>query len=504
MSKIGKIVRKRWRKLTEPLRNLRYEVLRILVIHRRVDAVIRRIDDIEGRFEMHERETRSLHRAIQQPSSDLWLRKPPVIVGGPADMAFNNSTFCRENDFRQPYFSYWSLRIGTIPRFHRKLCEFVFVCQGLWERGVLAPGHRGLGFGVGEEALPALFAAHGCDVVATDLAPEGATAIGWIETAQHARERDGLRRPDICPDEIFDQRVSFEPCDMNAIPEHLRDFDFCWSSCAFEHLGSIERGLEFVENSLACLKPGGWALHTTEYNILSDRETVDQGGTVLFRRRDFEALARRLTAKGHTVAPLCFEPGDGLIDGYIDVAPFSDDISLNIAMFGYATTSFGFAVQRGPAERNVTQFAETLRDDRTQVTAWLLSHNPDERRHAALVIGAWLRMIDVDVQSLQQALMDAILVENEPELLELELRSLLEAPSLLGSIHGWQALLHRLPMLGFDAACHALDLLKRNNDPSHAALLYAVDCPPGFPNERRARTIASLRRQYLRGTHIIA
>ena len=37
-------------------------------------------------------------------------------------------------------------------------------------------------------------------------------------------------------------------------------FDFVWSACAFEHLGSILNGLEFVVNSVKCLKPGGVVL----------------------------------------------------------------------------------------------------------------------------------------------------------------------------------------------------------------------------------------------------
>ncbi|MBA4808688.1 MAG: hypothetical protein H2037_14230 [Brevundimonas sp.] len=91
---------------------------------------------------------------------------------------------------------------------------------------------------------------------------------------------------------------------------------------------------------------GGWAIHTTEYNLFSNDATVDDAGTVLFRRRDFESLAARLAKKGHRMAPLSFEPGNGLIDNYIDIAPYSEEPSLKIALFGFATTSFGIVVQR--------------------------------------------------------------------------------------------------------------------------------------------------------------
>ena len=88
------------------------------------------------------------------------------------------------------------------------------------------------------------------------MGSEGAEALGWVNSAQHANEKEALRRSTICPDDLFDQLVSFQTCDMNHIPSELTGFDFCWSSCAFEHLGSIEKGLTFVENSIDCLKPG--------------------------------------------------------------------------------------------------------------------------------------------------------------------------------------------------------------------------------------------------------
>ena len=43
-----------------------------------------------------------------------------------------------------------------------------------------------------------------------------------------------------------------------------------------DRIGSIELGLQFIENSMATLRPGGVAVHTTEFN-LEDGETI---GTV--------------------------------------------------------------------------------------------------------------------------------------------------------------------------------------------------------------------------------
>lgn len=124
----------------------------------------------------------------------------------------------------------------------------------------------------------------------TDMAPAEAETIGWSSSVQHAVGKAALRWHGVCTDDQFDRNVAFRECDMNHIPDDLTGFDFCWSSCAFEHLGSIEKGLTFVERSLDCLKPGGWAVHTTELNLSSNDDTVDNHETVLFRRRDFEEL----------------------------------------------------------------------------------------------------------------------------------------------------------------------------------------------------------------------
>ena len=133
---------------------------------------------------------------------------------------------------------------------------------------------------------------------------------------------------------------------MNAIPADLVDFDFTWSSCAFEHLGSIEAGLDFFANSLDCLKPGGIAVHTTELNLSSNNITLDRSDTVIFRRRDFEALAERLAAEGHDVIPMTFDSGDNDVDRMIDLPPYCQDPHLKLQLMRWVTTSFGMIVRK--------------------------------------------------------------------------------------------------------------------------------------------------------------
>lgn len=305
-----------------------------------------RLARLEEKFDIHQREMRLMLSALTLPDQIALDRPSRVAADQPTRGVFPFSSACRQDCFEQPWFAGWVTRLGGRPAYHRKQWELVYIAQALWERDLLTPGSRGLGFGVGRDALSALFAAHGCDIVSTDMASECAIKAGWTRTAEHAAGLDSLRRPEICDDEIFSRNVSFRVCDMNAIGGDLTGFDFCWSACAFEHLGSIDLGLDFVENSLATLKPGGWAIHTTELNLSSDTQTVDHETTVLFRRRDFEALARRLREKGHRVAPFDFSVGDRPMERFIDVPPYRSEPHLVLALKGYATTSFGLIVQK--------------------------------------------------------------------------------------------------------------------------------------------------------------
>jgi SAM-dependent methyltransferase len=293
-----------------------------------------------------QRETRLLLDQMAKPADPEWnLPFPPSEIP-PKEIVFPGSSVCRQDAMATAAYPYWMHKIGFAPIWHRKRWEFMYICQVLYERGFLAPGIKGLGFGVGEEPLPAFFASQGCRLTLTDMPPEAAADAGWVETEQYAVSRETLRRPFVCPDDVFDANVSFRFCDMNAIPPDLKEFDFCWSACALEHLGSIESGLAFIESSVDTLRPGGIAVHTTEFNLSSNDDTVAEGSTVLFRRRDLEGLAERLNKNGHVMALVDFDPGQGVMDRYIDVPPYRDEPHLKLALSGYACTSLGLFVRR--------------------------------------------------------------------------------------------------------------------------------------------------------------
>jgi SAM-dependent methyltransferase len=215
-----------------------------------------------------------------------------------------------------------------------------------------------LGFGCGEEPIPSYLASLGVQVTITDLEPEQAQQAGWSDTNQHAASLTQAYKPYLVEIDKFEKLVELQYVDMNYIPHSLRNYDFCWSVCALEHLGSIEKGLSFVESSLETLRPGGLAVHTTEFNINPNGPTIDNWITVLFQQKHIRALAERLRAKGHYVAELNFDLGTGVMDRFIDVPPFQHDMPaeiqewigdqyhLKVGFDGFVTTCLGLIVTK--------------------------------------------------------------------------------------------------------------------------------------------------------------
>ena len=266
------------------------------------------------------------------------------------------SQLCSAESLRSPALRAWAERLRPMwvagaddareVMLHRKMWEWLFIAEALRERDMLAPGRSGLGFGVGQEPLVALFAAAGCDVVATDQPHETAVASGWTDSAvEWSGGLEDLNEFGLCGAAEFARRVAYRPVDMTSIPSDLRGFDFAWSSCALEHLGTLAAGMDFVVASLACLRPGGVAVHTTEYLVTSNSATVEAGGTVFYRRRDIEALVQRLAKAGHDV-DMDYTLGATPEDLHVDVPPYSN-VHLRTELAGYVTTSLALIVTKG-------------------------------------------------------------------------------------------------------------------------------------------------------------
>jgi hypothetical protein len=113
----------------------------------------------------------------------------------------------------------------------------------------------------------------------------------------------------------------------------------------FEHCGSIEQGKSFILNQMKCLRPGGVAIHTTEYNLSSNHSTVEDGGTVLYRQSDIEWMVSALREAGHSIT-IDFTPGREMVESYVDLPPYKLQPHLRLLLADYVCTSIGLIITR--------------------------------------------------------------------------------------------------------------------------------------------------------------
>jgi hypothetical protein len=310
------------------------------IADRRLIALTDRIGALEQTVAMQAERMAAMRRSTFVPD--------PGCSPSAADAPFMAVANCQASDFYHPRYAQLCKLMAHRPHFHRKQWEWVYVLHQLIEAKALFPGSRGLGFGVGTEPLPAVFASLGVDVTATDAPRDLQGADAWHATNQHSGDVSQLLYPEVAPDELVRSRVLHRPCDMNRIDAAFADYDFNWSSWCFEHLGSLEHGLQFVINAVEkTLKVGGVAVHTTEFNASSNDATVSEGETVIYRRRDMEELVARLRDRGHEVRPFVIGPTAHALDYHVDVPPYAHDIHLKLLLAGYVSTSVGLVVRRG-------------------------------------------------------------------------------------------------------------------------------------------------------------
>ena len=249
-----------------------------------------------------------------------------------------------------PQYAESSRALGEGNLFHRKHWEWVFIHATAERLGLLKTGRSALGFGVGREPLVSAFGAAGLHVTATDQ--PSTTAGAWADTGQHAQRARELLRPNICDEAVFDANVSFRPVDMTDPPDDLGTHDLVWSSCCFEHLGSPEAGFAFVERSMRFVKPGGVALHTTEFDLARVKPLKQQGSIAAgdyvcyYRRREIADLAARLRRHGFEVELDLRVSNDHPMERRIDREPYSHDPHLRVAMAGRIITSVGLCIRR--------------------------------------------------------------------------------------------------------------------------------------------------------------
>jgi len=192
----------------------------------------------------------------------------------------------------------------------------------------------------------------GLDVVATDQGSE--SGDHWASTGELLTGLSGLSRSHLIADEELVSHVEVRNVDMNDVPDDLGTFDVIWSSCVIEHLGSPQRGLDFVLESCLLLAPGGIAVHTTELELTRRETTADYGNCAVYRLSDLQEFAKRL-AEVNCTSDLNFSVSmDTREDRWISLVATDgqsappDIAHLKLAIGESVSTSFGLLIRRLP------------------------------------------------------------------------------------------------------------------------------------------------------------
>ena len=282
------------------------------------------------------------HRKPRFGLQPFLLRPPAPSVPwhfAPPSMEKPVSQLCTAAQCEEPAFKEILQAMAMLPRLHRGVWQHVYVVSVLATLGCIAPGRSALGLGVRRERIPALLASRGVAVVA--IADPGRVPD------QEARGGLHLFHPEVVHLEDFEALAHYHEADLRDPRADLgAGYDAVWSCALAQHMGSVERVLGFLERSLDVLKPGGVAVHTFDFNISSDDQTVDRADFAIPRRRDMEALALRLKRAGHEMLPLNLHPGHDTADGVVDVPPYGLP-HLKIEVGEHVVTSLGLAIRKG-------------------------------------------------------------------------------------------------------------------------------------------------------------
>ncbi len=148
--------------------------------------------------------------------------------------------------------------LHEFPRFHRKQWEFATVFHVLKSLGLLEPTNSALSMGGGKERLSYAVASRIKHLFITDLYD---AQTMW----DCARTEDPERfiKSDM-PFPVDPSRLSALRMDMRKLEFPDASFDFCYSSCAIEHIGSDKDFQSHLKEVNRVLKEGGIYVFTTE------------------------------------------------------------------------------------------------------------------------------------------------------------------------------------------------------------------------------------------------
>ena len=233
------------------------------------------------------------------PASTLLSIDPPTLANPVTQVA-------TATQLREPVAGSWLARMrpkgSSGPEHWRK----IYTLQTLRRYGMLEEGAIGLGFEPSPSGVPAALAAMHTNV--TTVLPTRGGPHPNIEAVK--RDLAG-RAP--CDKDLFDANVRVRVASWRRIPDDLANFDFIWSARANERLYTVASAISFIEESMACLRPGGLAVHVMSYDLSPSGRSVPSSERMLLQQGDVERIALLLVSRGHEVAQFKIDATDPIL-----------------------------------------------------------------------------------------------------------------------------------------------------------------------------------------------
>lgn len=168
------------------------------------------------------------------------------------------------------------------PRFHRKQWESAMIFRALRAHGKLRQDSLGLSMGGGKELIAYAIAPHVHQLVITDLYEMN---TGW-DCAKTDDPDEFIRRNKPFP--VDDERMKALRMDMRDLKFDDGTFDFCYSTCAVEHIGERGDFLRHFDEVARVLKGDGIYVFTTE--MLFGEETIRDRNNYVFAISELQEI----------------------------------------------------------------------------------------------------------------------------------------------------------------------------------------------------------------------
>jgi len=167
-------------------------------------------------------------------------------------------------------------------RLHRKQWEFAMIFLTLQKLGLLKPDKTGLSLGGGNERVLYSIAKHINKLIVTDLYDD---KTSW-DCARTTDPTEFIIASKPFP--IEDEKIQAMRMDMRYLDFDDNSFDFCYSSCAIEHIGEDKDFIQHFNEVNRVLKEGGIYVLTTELQF--GDETIRDQNNYIFSRKHIANL----------------------------------------------------------------------------------------------------------------------------------------------------------------------------------------------------------------------